>query len=45
MFQFYHGFNEYFRGARDVAFSRGLNPKLQTFDQWLARNKTRIAFE
>ena len=29
--------------ARDLAFSRSLYPKLQTFDQWLAANKSRIA--
>lgn len=45
MFQFKRDFNEYFRGVRDVAFSRSLNPKLQTFDQWLDRNKSRIPLE
>jgi uncharacterized protein YbjT (DUF2867 family) len=28
--------------ARDLAFSRQLNPQLQTFAQWLAKNKSRI---
>ena len=45
MFQFKRDFNEYFCGARDIAFSRNLNPKLQTFDQWLDRNKNRIPLE
>ena len=42
MFQFKHDFNELFCGARDVAFSRSLNPGLQNFETWLARNKDRI---
>lgn len=42
MFQFKRDFNEYFCGARDVAFSRVLNPELQTFAAWLAQNKERI---
>jgi uncharacterized protein YbjT (DUF2867 family) len=42
MFQFKRDFNEVFCGARDVAFSRSLNPALQTFDQWLANNALRI---
>jgi uncharacterized protein YbjT (DUF2867 family) len=39
MFQFKHDFEDYFCGARDVAFSRSLNPELQTFEAWLAANK------
>ncbi len=42
MFQFKRDFEKVYCGARDVAFSRELNPSLQTFDQWLARNKSRI---
>ena len=42
MFQFKRDFEEYFCGARDVAFSRSLYPGLQTFDTWLARNAARI---
>lgn len=42
MFQFKRDFESDFCGARDVAFSRELNPKLQTFAQWLAANKDRI---
>ena len=45
MFQFKRDFNEDFCGARDVEFSRRLNPELQTFDQWLSRNKQRIPME
>jgi uncharacterized protein YbjT (DUF2867 family) len=42
MFQFKRDFNEVFCGARDPQFARGLNPALQTFEQWLAANKSRI---
>jgi len=42
MFQFKHDFEDYFCGARDIAFSRSLNPALQTFDAWLAANKAGI---
>lgn len=45
MFQFYRDFEEYFCGARDIAFARSLNPSLQTFEQWLAQNKSRIPLE
>jgi uncharacterized protein YbjT (DUF2867 family) len=36
MFQFKRDFNDYFVGARDLAFSRSLNPEMQTFEEWLA---------
>jgi uncharacterized protein YbjT (DUF2867 family) len=42
MFQFKRDFNDDFRRARDVAFTRKLNPSLQTFDQWLSANKSHI---
>jgi uncharacterized protein YbjT (DUF2867 family) len=42
MFQFNHDFERDFCGARDPARSRLLNPELQTFDEWLARNGARI---
>jgi uncharacterized protein YbjT (DUF2867 family) len=42
MFQFKRDFNDYFRGVRDLAFSRSLNPELQSFEQWLARHKDQI---
>ena len=42
MFQFKQEFESDFCGARDLAFSRSLNPQLQTFAQWLAANKDRI---
>jgi uncharacterized protein YbjT (DUF2867 family) len=42
MFQFYAEFEEYVCGARSVEVSRSLNPQLQSFADWLARNKDRI---
>ena len=42
MFQFKHDFNDLFCGARSLEFSRSLNPSLQTFDQWLVQNASRI---
>jgi uncharacterized protein YbjT (DUF2867 family) len=45
MFQFYRDFHEYFRGSRSVEVSRSLNPELQTFDQWLEKNASRIPIE
>lgn len=45
MFQFKHDFNDYYCGARDLDFSRALNPELQTFEMWLARNQDRIPLD
>ena len=42
MFQFKRDFESAFCGARDLAFSRSLDPRLQTFAQWVAANKARI---
>jgi len=42
MFQFKADFQSLYCGNRPVALSRSLNPKLQTFAQWLAVNKARI---
>jgi hypothetical protein len=35
MFQYKHDFNEEYRAARSVAFSRSLNPELMSFADWL----------
>jgi len=43
MFQFYADFENYFVGARNLDVARSLNPKLQSFDQWLAKNKSKLA--
>jgi hypothetical protein len=42
MFQFKRDFEADFRGARDLAFSRRLNPGLQSFESWLAANAAKI---
>jgi uncharacterized protein YbjT (DUF2867 family) len=42
MFQFNADFEKDYCAARNLAFSRSLNPQLQTFAQWLAANKERI---
>jgi uncharacterized protein YbjT (DUF2867 family) len=42
MFQFNHDFSDDFCAARSVELSRSLNPALQSFDAWLARNAERI---
>jgi uncharacterized protein YbjT (DUF2867 family) len=42
MFQFKRDFEDVFCGARDLAQSRKFNPRLQTFEQWLAKNRERI---
>jgi uncharacterized protein YbjT (DUF2867 family) len=45
MFQFKRDFNEYFCGARNPDFARSLNPDLQTFEAWLAKNKNLIPLD
>ena len=45
MFQFKRDFEEYFCGARSIEVSRSLNPELQSFSAWLAKNKSRIPLE
>ena len=42
MFQYKRDFETEFCGARDLALSRALNPELQTFADWLARNKSKL---
>jgi uncharacterized protein YbjT (DUF2867 family) len=43
MFQVYRDFEKEFTAARSLDVSRSLNPELQTFDQWLANNKSKIS--
>lgn len=45
MFQFKRDFEEYFCGVRKLEEARALNPALQSFDEWLARNGSRIPVE
>ncbi|HZS58172.1 MAG TPA: NmrA/HSCARG family protein [Gemmatimonadaceae bacterium] len=42
MFQFKCDFESAFRAPRDVDATRKLHPTLQTFAQWLARNKEKV---
>ena len=42
MFQFKRDFESEYVGARDLEVARSLDPELQDFDTWLARNKDRI---
>lgn len=42
MFQYNHDFSDDFCAARDIEFSRSVNPELQDFATWLAQNKSRI---
>jgi uncharacterized protein YbjT (DUF2867 family) len=43
MFQVYRDFEKQFLAVRSADTARQLNPQLQTFDQWLAKNKSRIS--
>jgi uncharacterized protein YbjT (DUF2867 family) len=45
MFQFKRDFEEYYCGARSIAFSRSINPELQDFATWLDRNGIRIPLD
>jgi uncharacterized protein YbjT (DUF2867 family) len=45
MFQFKRDFEQVFCGARNVDFSRALNPALKTFETWLTENQSRIPLE
>ncbi len=45
MFQFKRDFEKDYCGARNLDVARVLNPALQTFDQWLTQNKSRIPLE
>jgi len=45
MFQFNRDFEQVFCGPRNPSVARALNPSLQTFDGWLAQNKSRIPLE
>jgi uncharacterized protein YbjT (DUF2867 family) len=43
MFQIYRDCEKEVLAARNVELARSLNPELQNFDQWLARNKSKIS--
>lgn len=45
MFQFYRDFDDVCNATRDVAYSKTLNPELQSFEEWLSHNAGRIPIE
>lgn len=45
MFQFKAEFERDYCAARDLGFSRSLNPRLQSFSQWLSANGSKIPLE
>jgi uncharacterized protein YbjT (DUF2867 family) len=45
MFQVYADFEKEVVGARNLDTARSLNPALQNFDQWLAKNRSKIPLE
>ena len=45
MFQFFHDFEDYFCGIRNVESTKALNPSLQNFDGWLSQNKDKLPLE
>ena len=45
MFQVYRDFEKEVCGLRNLDVSRSLNPELQTFEQWLAKNKERLSLD
>jgi hypothetical protein len=42
MFQVYRDFESEVLGARSADVARSLNPQLQNFDQFVAKNKAKI---
>jgi uncharacterized protein YbjT (DUF2867 family) len=45
MFQFKADFEALYSGNRSVEFSRSLNPELQSLDQWMAANISRVPIQ
>ncbi|MBE0605555.1 MAG: NmrA/HSCARG family protein [Deltaproteobacteria bacterium] len=45
MFQFKRDFESIFCGARNLEFSRAINPSMKTFEEWLDENRGRIPVE
>jgi len=43
MFQFKRDFEEDYCNARDLTFSRSLNPELNSFETWLTNNKQKLS--
>jgi len=45
MFQFKRDFEADYVGARNLDVARSINPSLQSFDEWLDQNKTKIPLD
>jgi uncharacterized protein YbjT (DUF2867 family) len=45
MFQFKHDFEDYFCGVRDIESAKKLNPAMQSLDNWLEKNKSKIPLD
>ena len=45
MFQVKAEFEDEYCGARELSVARSLNPRLQSFDQWLDANRDKISVE
>ena len=45
MFQFFHDFEDYFCGVRNLESAKKLNPAMQSLDSWLEKNKSKIPLE
>ncbi|MEO8216557.1 MAG: NmrA family NAD(P)-binding protein [Acidobacteriota bacterium] len=45
MFQFYSEFEDHFQSSRPLDETRKLNPQLQSFDDWLEANASRLPLE
>lgn len=42
MFQFKRDFNEMYIASRDLSISKSLNPELQSFEDWVSKNASKI---
>jgi len=45
MFQFNHDFSDYFCEARNINFTKSINPELKNLENWLSENKSKIPLE
>ncbi|MEJ7587080.1 MAG: hypothetical protein WKI04_05915 [Ferruginibacter sp.] len=45
MFQFYQEFEHEFVAARDIDFTKELNPSVQSFNAWLVENAKKLPLD
>ncbi len=45
MFQFKRDFSDMYIASRDLAISKSLNPELQSFEEWVTKNASKIPVE